>query len=633
MKKILAWILTVALLLGALPAVAEDEVTIYDKLIVATTTPFSGNFFSAVNGNNTSDQDIRRLIHGYSLVYWDSATGSYQFNSRTVSGDPVVSEDGTSFILPISTDLKYNDGTPITARDYAFSLLLLGSPELKEATGSRADVSRILGGKDYQEGKTDVLKGFRILNDYQLMLDINPEYLPYFYQLKALEISPLPISVIAPDCEVRDDGDGVYIDGDFSAEVLEDTLMDPLDGYINYPRVSCGAYSLIDYDGTSVTLKINERYLGDENGNKPTIPTLVYQYTHPDAALQNLASGRVDLVVRCARKGQILAGLALVGSGDFNMTAYSRAGLSFISFCGEKGATADPAARKALLMCLDRQTLVDEYVGAYGLVVDGYYGIGQWMFKMANGTMIPEEGKEAEWADLILDSIPKYEFNPQAAAKLLEENGWEMDRDGVLSKAIDGEDVSMNLKLIYPEGNGVGPLLEDAFVPYLGEIGIDLKIEEMPMDEILKRYYGQVERDCDMILLGTNFNDVFDPAEEFDENGKNRLNGITDPELAKLAVELRSTEPGNATEYCRRWLAYQARLMDMAEVIPLYSGAYLDFYVAVLRHYEPGAKGSWALPVIDAYLSDFVEEETTEEEAGDDFELEGEENSGLEDLE
>ena len=630
MKKILAWILVVVLLLGALPAAAEDEVTIYDKLVVATTTPFSGNFLSAVNGNNTSDQDIRHLIHGYGLVYWDSATGSYQFNSQTVSGDPGVSEDGTSFIIPIASNLRFNDGTPITVRDYAFTLLLLGSQELKETTGERGNVSRILGGRDYMEGKTDVLRGFRMLGDHQLMLNIDPEFLPYFYQLKALEITPLPISVIAPGCEVRDDGDGVYIDGDFSADLLEDTLLNPIDGYISHPYVSCGAYSFIDYGGSSVTLRINNYYIGDENGNKPMIPMLVYQSTNPDVALQYLASGRVDLVVRCARNAQIIAGLALVGSGDFNMSAYSRAGLSFISFCGEKGATADPAARQALMMCIDRQALVDEYVGAYGMVVDGYYGIGQWMFKMANGTLIPEEGAEEEWADLTLESIPKYEFDPKAAAQLLEDNGWEMDRDGTLSKAIDGEIVSMNLKLIYPEGNGLGPMLEDMFVPYLREIGIELEIEAMPMPELLKRYYGQVERDCDMILLGTNFNDVFDPADEFDENGKNRLSGITDPVLAELANEMRRTEPGNATEFCRRWLAYQVRLMETAGVIPLYSGAYLDFYISVLRHYEPGAKGTWALPVTEAYLSDFAEEET---ESSPGMENAGSEDGDLEEFE
>ena len=163
MKKILAWILTIALLLGVLPAIAEEaEAGKYDKLTVSVTTPFSGNFLSDVLGSNISDQDVRKLIHGYNLVNWDSATGSYQFNQRLIS-TASMSEDGTSFILALEEGFKYNDGTPINARDYAFTLLLLGSPELQEATGARADLSRILGGREYQNGTAFELKGIRIL--------------------------------------------------------------------------------------------------------------------------------------------------------------------------------------------------------------------------------------------------------------------------------------------------------------------------------------------------------------------------------------------------------------------------------------------------------------------------------------
>ena len=239
MKKVLAWILVFALLLGVSSAVAEEEAVVYDKLTVSTTTPFSGNFLSDALGSNLSDQDVRRLIHGYSLVYWDSATGSYQFNPKLI-GAASMSEDGTGYIFALTEGLTYSDGTPITAKDYAFTLLLLGSSELQEATGSREDMSRILGGRDYQEGKTFELKGVRILGDYQFALVVDPEFMPYFYQLKALDVSPLPISVIAPGCEVKDDGKGAYIEGDFSAEVLEDTLLNPADGYISHPSVTSG---------------------------------------------------------------------------------------------------------------------------------------------------------------------------------------------------------------------------------------------------------------------------------------------------------------------------------------------------------------------------------------------------------
>ena len=632
MKKILAWVVTIVLLLSVFPAMAEEEVSKYDKLTVTVTTPFSGNFFSDVLGSNISDQDVRKLIHGYNLVYWDNETGSYQFNPKLI-GATSLSEDGTSYILAIMEGLTYNDGTPITAKDYAFSLLLQGSSELKEATGNKGDLSRIWGGRDYQDGKVSELKGVRLLGDYQIALTVDPDFVPYFYQLKALDISPMPISVIAPGCDVKDNGNGAYIDGDFSAELLEETLLDPLSGYMSHPTVTSGPYQMTNYDEKSVTLALNPQYEGDENGVVPTIPQIVIQVGNTDTVISDLAGGKTDLVVRCVRQDQIMAGMQLAATDDFGMKAYSRNGLSFISFCAEKGATSDPTVRQALAMCIDKTALTEQYSGQFGMAVDGFYGIGQWMYLMANGTMVPEEGAEEEWADLNLDGITKYEFNPSAAAKLLEENGWEMDRDGVLSKAIDGQDIHLRLKLIYPEGNGVGPMLDQVFIPYLNEAGIELETEAMPMPELLKKYYGQEERDCDMILLGTNFNDVYDPTGEYDDNGTSYLNGITSPELRELAINLRSTEPGNATEFCRRWLRYQEKLAEIITGIPLYSDAYLDFHISALQNYEPGKSGNWATAVAGAILSDYVPEEEPEEGTGEDLELEGEELENLEDFE
>ena len=637
MRKIIAWMLMLALILSAVTAVSE-EVSKYDKLTVSTTTPFTGNFLSEALGNNISDLDVRRLIHGYNLVYWDGEKGSYQFNPKIIT-DASVTEDGTSFIFALAEGLKYCDGTPITARDYAFSLLLLGSPEMREATGSSSDLSRILGGRDYQEGKSFELKGLRVLGDYQFTLSIDPEIMPYFYQLKLLDISPLPISVIAPGCEVADNGQGAFIEGEFTAEVLEDTLLNPIDGYISYPKVTAGPYMLTDYTGNSVDLVLNPEYIGDKDGEIPTIPRIIIQKSDTDKAIADLSNGRTDLVVRCLRGDQVTAGMMLAGNEDFAMKSYSRPGLSFISFCAEKGPTKDVSVRQALSMCIDKTQLALDYTrlklmentsGTVGMPVDGFYGIGQWMFLIANGQQTSEDGTEEERAALTLDVIPKYEFNPAAAEQLLEENGWEPDRNGLMSKAIDGEDVSLSLKLIYPEGNGVGPMLDDMFIPYLDSIGIELQTEAVPMETLLKKYYGQEERDCDMILLGTNFSDVFDPSGEYDENGKNRLNGITDPELRELAINMRSTEPGRATEYCSRWLAYQARLAEIAAEIPLYSNAYFDFHISALQDYEPARSGNWSIAVTEAVLSDFVPEEEKEEE--EEFELEGEED-GTGDLE
>ena len=634
MKKIIALLLTCVLLLGFVSAQAE-EAGKYDRLTVGVTTPFTGNFLDDVLGSNLCDQDVRMLIHGYSLVEWDQEKGSYEFSKPQVT-TATASSDNLTYTFAITDNMKYNDGTPITARDYAFTLLLLGSPELKEATGARGDISRIKGGKDYQNGTAKELAGFKLVGDYEFAITIDSAYYPYFYQLKVLDVSPLPIDVIAPGCTIQKNSNGIYINGPFSAELLKKTLLDPETGYISHPSVTSGPYQLTAYDGESVTLDLNKNFIGDEEGNKPEIPQIVIKYTKPDFLIGDLNAGALDLVVRCARADQIANGMALVGN-DFKMESYMRAGLSFISFCAEKGPTVDVNVRKALAMCMDKEALTRAYNGGFGMTVNGYYGIGQWMFRMANGAILQDEEDESDWSDLTISRIAGYDLDVEGAGELLNAAGWNLDENGgaystgVRYRKEGGELVPLKLKMIYPEENGTAPLMQETFIDNLAQAGVALEIEPMQWDELLKRFYHQTERDCDMILIGTNFGEVFDPSGEYDEDGTSVRNGITDPALRELAITMRSTEPGEAAEYCRRWLAYLEERTAIAAEIPIYSDAYLDFHISALQHYNASPTGQWAMAVQSAILSDYVPEEEAEEESeelGEDFE---EEELGSED--
>ena len=614
MKRITVFVLVCVLLMGAVNARAAGEEK-YERLTVGVTTPFSGNFLDDALGSNICDQDVRTLIHGYNLVRWDEDDGAFKFNQPMITGS-ASSGDGMTYTFSIEDDMTYNDGTKITAKDYAFSLLLLGSAEIKEATGSRGDISRILGGRDYMDGASKTLAGFRMIGDYEFRVSIDPEFEPYFYQLKVLDISPLPIHVIAPDCTVRDDGNGVYLSGNFTADVLKHTLNDPETGYISHPSVTCGAYQLAEYDGNSVTLNINEAYVGDAEGNKPSIPQIVIKVTDPRFLIGDLAAGELDLAVRCVRDDQVRGGMSLIGTNEYFMKAYMRAGVSFIGFNAWQGPTADVNVRKALAMCMDKQTLTNAYTGGNGMTVNGYYGIGQWMFRMANGAILQEEDDESDWSDLKIDRVAGYPLDVDEASRLLDEAGWNVNekgetyRTGTRYKKDGDELIPLKLKLIYPEGNGAAALLNDTFISHLTRAGAELETEALPMPELLEQYYGQKERAYDLVLLGTNFADVFDPSGEYDGNGTSIRNGITDPTLAELAVNMRKTEPGDAAEYCRRWLAYLEERSAVVSEIPLYSDAYLDFHIAALQGYAPNPTGSWARAVQTAFLSDYMPEET-----------------------
>ena len=243
----------------------------------------------------------------------------------------------------------------------------------------------------------------------------------------------------------------------------------------------------------------------------------------------------------------------------------------------------------------------------------------QWMYPMTRG-MIPdswkeEAGPDETWEDMNLDGVTSYALDPEQAAKLLDAAGWNLNAEGgaytegIRYKSEKGKLVPLRLRLAYPNENLAGPMLTRYFVPYLQEAGAELELYPIEMPKLLAMYYGTAERAYDMIMIGSNFGDVFDPSPYYDENGTDRITRITDPHLADLARDMRRTEPGDGAEYVRRWIKFLEYRSEVLPEIPLYSNAYLDFHISALRNYYPSAYSSWSEAIQKAYLSDFVEEE------------------------
>ncbi len=629
MKKTLSVILALILLLGCCTAGAEEAAeSVYGQLTVGVTTAFNGNFLADALGSNISDQDVRKLVHSYRFVKWDRGTGAYQFNDDVVT-DVLKKGEENVYAFMIAHNLQYSDGTPITAKDYAFAFLLMTSRAMLEASGMREEGSRIAGWKEYDEGAASAISGFRMIGDYGIAVTISHEYDPYFFELKSLDLYPLPISEILPGCEVRDDGNGIYLSGDYSAETIKRNVLDSDTGYASHPSVVSGPYMINDYDGKTVWLERNPFYHGDIGDN--AIERIVVRYIPSRDLMASLIVGDIGLAVRCTRTDHIRTGQALAVSSDYSMRSYSRPGLAFISFCGEKGPTADVNVRKAIAMCMDKEALTAEYLGNMGTPVKGYYGIGQWMYPITMGR-IPDEwkedaGEDADWSDMNLDGLVDYRLDIHEAKRLLDEAGWNLNAEGgawtggVRYRRTDSGLEPLKLVLDYPSENLSVPLLEEYFVPNLNEAGIDIELVSVRMPKLLQKYYAKSERDCDMILMGTNLQDVFDPSVYYDGDGKDRLNGITHTTLAELARSMRRTEPDDAPTYVRKWIKYLAFRTEVVPEVPLYSNAYIDFFTSTLQNYYPGNYSSWSEALLFAYLGDYVgeEEEAPELEEGEEL--------------
>lgn len=637
----------------------------YDELTIGSITPFEGYFSTSMWGNVTSDLDVRMLVHGYNLVEWRVTDSVFAVDPSVVSGI-IVTENAAgdrTYTLTLYDDLYYSDGTQITARDYAFAMLLKIAPEITEIGGSVKPMDYLVGYADYISGAVPYLSGVRIISEDTLAITVSRDYLPFFYEMALLDCEPYPIYVIAPGCRVADDGNGIYIANEdanvqepvFTAELLRETLLNEETGYVRHPSVSSGPYNLVSFDGETVELSLNEYYKGNSAGLKPIIPTLYVKTVKNEDMIEELSKGELGLINKVVSIDALQEGTQLTAGSDvFTSSNYPRSGMSFIAFSCEREPVNSVAVRQAIAMCLDKDGLVSDTVGNYGLRVDGYYGLGQWMYTMIDsedGFPIEEpaedadeaalaeyEEKVAEWQALTLENAKVYEFDVEGAIALLEGEGWTLNREGeaynpetddVRCKAAeDGTIQALELKMLCPEGSNLNAHYEANFVNHLAEAGIQLTVEEKPLSELTDYYYRKVERDYDLIALATNFDIVFDPSYRFRPDGEDAINpynatALNDEQLYELAVDMRHTASDDPLAYCQKWIAFEERFQELEPMIPIYSNVYFDFYARVLHEYNVASSITWSQAIVGAYMSDVADDELAGEEGEEGEQPEG----------
>ena len=632
MKRLIALIL--ALLLVCAAAMAEEgageQEPDFEKLRVGNPTPMRGEFFTSFWGNSTSDLDVRDLLHGYNLVFWDSEEGMFREDPSVVRGIVVLENDegDNIFTLLLREDLQYSDGTPITAWDYAFSFLFSVSPEVAEIGGTPRRMEQFLGYDEYIAGTAGALAGVHVPAEDTLVITIRHEYLPFFYEMGLLSCNPYPISVIAPGVTVRDDGDGIYLanadetvqEPVYTAELLRQTVLDPENGYLSHPSVVSGPYTLTSWDGVTAEFAINPYYKGNRDGIRPTIPTLSYTQSSNETQINDLIAGKFDLLNKVARQDNILDGISRINDEDIEFTTYPRIGLSYISFACEKATVSSEMVRQAIAWCMDREQLTADYTGNYGLTVDGYYGIGQWMYGVVMGTTAPpveapenendqqaqEEYREAmaAYEELSLDGLTHYTADTEMAGRLLDLDEWTINGDGLREK--DG--VVLDLKMIYPAGNNISEYLDENFLSNLEQVGIRVTAEAVPMNELLSRWYRQDERTEDMIYMASNFDLIFDPSAYFSADGTWAYTSLADETLYTEAMAMRNTEPGDVLTYVQHWVAFQERFNEILPMIPIYSNIYFDFYTHYLQNYGIDENATWGEAIVPAILGEIPEE-------------------------
>lgn len=446
------------------------------KITIGNTTELSGNLRHSTFGVSSpaaSDLDIDGLINGYSTVVANKV-GDYQYDNTVVeSHEDKVNEDGTrTFTVKIKNDLKFSDGTPITAKNFLYYLMAFSTPitATKEGGGSNTAGQSYVGYKEYsqfdgtndgkiiykkdKDGKdtTDVdytiskkFKGVRLIDEYTYSLTATEDYATYFYGITLAGLSPTAKAMYMGNNDVKDDGDGCYIvEAENAADKFYNTKTEgEVKSYTfaSYIRKSAtntnqadeakipftGAYMIDNYDkaNKTCTLVRNDQYKGNFENQKGGFDKIVYVQIISETQLTQLEQGQVNVIAGITGGTDTDAALKLVKDNpdSFASVDYARAGYGKLGFRSDFGPAMFQEVRQAIAYSIDRPAFAKQFNGGYGGVVDGPYYTGAWMYK--------EALKEGMKLDVYTASV-------DSAIEVLEEGGWTYNYKGEKYKAGDG---------------------------------------------------------------------------------------------------------------------------------------------------------------------------------------------------
>lgn len=148
-----------------------------------------------------------------------------------------VNADATSFTFTLPKEAKWSDGTPLTARDVAFTYKLALDPAINSALWG-VNFSSIKGASDYQKGTVKDIEGIKVVNDQTIRFDLKESNAAFLFNTY-LGILPL------------------HILGKVDPKEIEKQT------YVDLPTVTSGPYQVAAYEpGKFIRLKKQANYWG-----------------------------------------------------------------------------------------------------------------------------------------------------------------------------------------------------------------------------------------------------------------------------------------------------------------------------------------------------------------------------------
>lgn len=240
-----------------------------------------------------------------------------------------ASEDGLTWTFTVRDDVKFSDGTPLTARDVAFTL-----NGIRNAEASECDLS--------------MMKEATAPDDTTVVISMEKPFNALLYTLAVIGIVP--------------------------EHAYDETYGDK--------PIGSGRYLLEQWDkGQQIILKANPDYYGEA----PKMERVVVVFMEEDASLAAAQSGQVDVAYTSATfaaqqpGGYDLLNCASVDSRGISLPTVAAGGTKTDeggTYDIGNDVTSDRALRQAINYGVDRDRMIDNVLNGYGTVA---YSVGDGM--------------------------------------------------------------------------------------------------------------------------------------------------------------------------------------------------------------------------------------------------------------
>jgi len=448
--------------LTKLPAVAQKRT---DTIIVGLTDPSGA--FTPYFQESGYDGNVSSLLYASLVTVDDKGVPTPELAE---SWD--VSEDQLTYTFHLHKDLKFSDGSPLTADDVAFTWTI--QYDKAYDGGSPLPSLKVKGGEAYKAGTAQTIEGIKVIDPQTLSVTLE--------QPNATALVTLGSNVLSK----------AYYGKDYKFGQLEYIKK------LHEKPLGDGPYKLEKFiPGQEVRLTANENYFK----GKPQTEHFIYKTTTGDA-WQFLETGEVDYASFPATEENIGK---LKELGYVNILPYTPSTYGYMQVNLKHEQLKDKRVRQAIAYGLDRQSIY----------VDAAEGAGA----VAN---IPASPISWSYTD---EGINPYKYDPEQAKKLLDEAGWTVGAGGIREK--DGKPLSIHY-LASKNKNS------DIFIAVAKENFAALGIDFQP--EIFADFNSLVSKaesgDYDLVSYSTSM--LTDPADGFMQFFDGEITDYENPKFLEL---------------------------------------------------------------------------------------------------